>query len=118
MNAKTLNDYFAAQIGACAAEETRLNEQERKDEAVFAKIRGNVFDIFRTVYAAGVKAVGEEQAAAFLREKLDTIPQNWRTALEQAEAHGETEKAHIERIKLKAVQEIRSAAEAIWREET
>lgn len=104
---KELNDYFTAQIAACAAEEARLNAEDRKDEAVFAKIRGNVFDIFRTVYAAGVKAVGQERAEAFLREKLNTIPKSWETALEKARAYGEADKACIETVKLDAVREIR-----------
>lgn len=117
MNIEKLNDYFTSQIAACAVEEKRLAGQERKDEAVFAKIRGNVFDIFRTVLAAGVKAVGEEKAVDFLREKLDTIPKSWQTAKAQAETHGQVEKAHIEGVKLDAVREIREAIEKIWREE-
>ena len=104
---KALNDYFAARIEECTAEEAGLNAEDRKDEAVFAKIRGNVFDIFRTVYAAGVKAVGQERAAGFLRDKLDTIPQSWETALEKARAHGEADKVCIETVKLEAVREIK-----------
>lgn len=114
MKEKQLNDYFTAQIAACAAEEKRLNQEDRKDEAVFAKIRGNVFDIFRTVFSAGVKTVGQEQAGEFLREKLDSIPRSWQAALEKAQAHGEGDKACIESVKLEAVREIRQTAGELW----
>ena len=107
MNETNVNMYFASMIDVCLTEEARLNGEERKDEAVFAKIRGNVFDIFRTVYTAGVKAVGEEQAVDFLREKLDSIPKSWQAALEKAQAHGEADKVCIETVKLEAVREIR-----------
>lgn len=114
MKEAQFKEYLTAQITACASEEKRLNAEGRKDEAVFARIRGNVFDIFRTVLAAGARMAAKGQPADLLREKLDAIPKNWQESLENALAHGETEKAHIEKIKLEAAREIRERFEKIW----
>lgn len=99
-------NYFDTQITACKVREQALIADNRASEAVFAKIQGNVYDIFRTVYSVGSKA-GE----GFFLTKLEEIPQSWRTALEAAEAHGDTEKAHIERLKLDVVEEIKTELE-------
>lgn len=99
-------NYFDTQIAACKAMEQSLTADHRASEAVFAKIQGNVYDIFRTVYSVGSKA-GEE---LFLT-KLEEIPRSWRTALETAQVHGDTEKAHIEQLKLDVVEKIKAELE-------
>lgn len=105
-----LNAYFADKLAACAAEAAALAADDRKDEAIFAKIRGNVYDIFRTVFSATGNAEG-------FRQKLDQIPRNWQTARQLAETHGDSARAHIEDIKLQTAAEIRRVFETI-REET
>ena len=91
-------------IAACATEAKALELDDRRDEAVFAKIRMNVYDIFRTVFKASVT---QNDADAFFLEKLEQIPENWRTSLSMTLQHGNTEKAHIEQIKLDTAAEIR-----------
>lgn len=93
------------QIAACAAEVKALELDLRRDEAVFARIRLNVYDIFRTVYKTALK---QDDADAFFLEKLDQIPENWRNSLHLARQHGNEEKAHIEQIKLDTAAQIRS----------
>lgn len=104
-----MNAYFDEQTALCAQQEYTLRADGRDDEASFEKIRANVFDIFRTMLSVARRVSGEEDAAAnrFFLEKLDTIPENWRTALAQAEAHGDAVRAQIERVKLGALDEIR-----------
>jgi len=113
---KQTMDFFAGKIACFQAQAKTLTEDNRADEAVFAKIRGNVYDIFRTVFSAGLNSAGQdgEKAVQFLCAKLRQIPESWRTALKNAEAHGQVEKAHIERIKLETVETIHAEIQKIW----
>lgn len=103
--------YFERKTAECSAKHQQLRQDGREDEAVFEKIRLNVFDVFRTVFQAGN---GSEE---FFRVRLEQIPSGWSGAKAAAEAHGDSHKAHIEAVKLEAVQEIRLAFRRIWEEE-
>ena len=94
-----------AMIADCASQVKALEQDERRDEAVFANIRMNVYDIFRTVLKT---AFSQPNPEAFFLEKLDQIPASWRTSLSMALQHGKDEKAHIEQTKLDAAAQIRS----------
>jgi len=93
-----------------------LNSDDRTDEAVFAKIQMNVYDIFNTIFSAAIKTSGQNdgEAVQFFLTKLDQIPKNWRNSLAGAQAHGDAEKAHIERIKLDTAEEIGKVFKKIW----
>lgn len=108
--------YFAEQTENCKASAQQLRGDDREDEAVFAKIRLNVYNIFHTVFSVAVETAGQvdEQVVKFFLARLQQIPQSWHTALANAETHGETAKAHIERIKLEAVADIQREFERIW----
>lgn len=105
---ESLNQYLTSQVSACQRRCAELQADQREDEAVFEKIRCNVFDIFRTVLTAAEK---QPDPPAFFRSRLDQIPASWEKALEQAEKHGDAEKAHIESVKLEAVRQIRARLE-------
>ncbi len=108
--------YFSERIEQYKARTQALTADDRADEAVFARIQMNVYDIFGTIFSVAVKTNGQddEKTVQFFLSKLQQIPQSWHTALANAEAHGETEKAHIERVKLDAVAEIRTEFTRIW----
>ena len=110
--------YFEERITHCQTAVAALNADNRADEAVFEKIRMNVFDIFRTVYTAGGKVSGgdKEKQLTFLRRRLEEIPSGWQAALEAAQSHGNSEKACIEQLKLDTVAEIRQKISE-WSEE-
>lgn len=99
-----LETWLTSQIEQCRQKQAALTADHRADEAVFEKIRQNVFDIFRTVWTAAEK---QPEPLAFFRDRLTTIPANWQTSLEQARLHSNEDKAHIEQIKLDAVNQIR-----------
>ena len=101
--------YFEARTAACQAAAAALTADNRADEAVFEKIRMNVFTIFRQVYSASGQACGSDhnKRLDFLRKQLDKIPSAWQVSLEAAQSHGDGEKAHIEEIKLATAAEIR-----------
>ena len=109
-------DYFAGEIAACKAIAQKLSGDQREDEAVFAKIQGNVFDIFQSVFSAAVKIAGQddEKVVQFFMTKLKKIPQNWRSAREKALQYGQDGKAHIEQVKLDAALRIEQEFLRIW----
>lgn len=110
--------FFESKLSDCSAEISALNADHRADEAVFMKVRMNVYDIFRTVFSACAKFTGEDDqklVQSFLT-KLRQIPQNWHSSLAVAEQHGDLEKAHIERIKLDTATEISEIFIRIWEE--
>lgn len=104
------NAFFDEKIAACRAEAEALALDDRQDEAAFAKIRLNVYDIFRTVLAAG------KGSSEFFRSRLDEIPRNWSSSLALARQHGDDRKAHIEQLKLDTASEIRRAFASIQEE--
>ena len=83
------------------------------DEAVFEKVRENVYDVFRTVLSVAQKQHGGDAAAVrqFFESRLQQIPSAWEASLEKARQHGDEKKALIEEIKLAAVSDIKAALE-------
>ena len=79
-----------------------------RDEAVFEKIRGNVYEIFSAVLTT---ARNQPAPMDFFRRQLAAIPATWEAALEKARAHGDESKAHTELLKLEAVRAIREHME-------
>lgn len=108
--------FFADRIVQCKKLAQELASDDRADEAVFAKVQMNVYDIFNTIFSVAVKTSGQDdqKVVQFFLTRIQQIPQSWHTALANAEQHGETEKAHIERIKLDVVAEIQKEFEKIW----
>lgn len=101
--------YFDEEIRRCEALAQECAADDRGDEAVFARVEMNVYDIFRTVYdVAGKNTKNDGEKARFFETKLTQIPENWQTALEKANAHGDTEKAYIEGLKLETAARIRA----------
>lgn len=111
--------YFEKRIADCQAAMTALNADNRTDEAVFEKIRMNVFTIFQQVYAASAQASGSDakKRLDFLNKRLHDIPSAWETSLGAAQRHLDVQKAHIEQIKLAAATEILQQVTE-WSEET
>ncbi len=109
-----LNGYFEDEIAKCTEKGAELTAEERKDEAVFAVIRGNILDIFKTISSVAEEICGgdEEKFREFFLSKTEQIPQNWHMSLERARA----EAAHIERVKLEAIEEIKATFAQIWEE--
>ena len=102
---------FASFLEDCAArckEQAALCARDgREDEAVFEKIKLNVYDIFKTVF----NTLGEGEK---FTQKLREIPAAGQLSLEKASAHGDDAKVHIESIKLEAAQKIEDKFKEIW----
>ena len=110
--------YLEGESARLRSEEKLLSADERGDEAIFARVRRNIFDAFCAVFSAGIKVCGddEESLKSFFLSRTDRISQNWRDAREKAKLHADDEKGYIEEIKLKACADIRDAFIRIWRE--
>lgn len=108
--------FFADRMENCKAIAQRLRSDDREDEAVFAKIQLNIYHIFNSIFSVAIETAGQddEKVVQFFLIRLQQIPRSWHTALANAEQHGEAEKAHIERIKLDAVTQIKTEFARIW----
>ena len=116
---KKLNCWFDERIAECRQQSKALFNDERRDEAELEKIRANVYDIFRTVLSAGVKACKGDEAdvRSFFEQKCEQIPSNWLASLEKASQHGDELKVRIEQLKLDTIGEIKESFALIWEEE-
>lgn len=110
--------YLDAAIARCTEQEKTLIADERKDEAIFEKIRANVYNIFLTVFGAALRNRDEdpEKVRAFFLKQIEHIPASWKLTYEAAKQHDDTAKAQIEEIKLAVVQEIGKEFTKIWEE--
>ena len=114
-----MNRFFEEKINGCNLHSREMDADERGDEAVFDKVRANIYDVFRTVLSAAVKAGrGEPEAVwRFYNEKLEVIPAGWAVSYEKAREHNDAVKMQIESIKLDAVAEIREYLSKVRGEE-
>ena len=113
---ENMTAYFDAAIARCAGQEKALLADDRKDEAVFEKIRGNVYGIFRTILGVAVQNCGEDETKVrdFFMKQINHIPGGWKSTYEAAKQHNDAAKVQIEEIKLAVVQEIRAEFTKIW----
>lgn len=113
---EAMNDYFFRQIEGCGQREQALRADERKDEAVFERIRANVYDIFRTTLSAAAQTRGEDAQGvqAFFQQRMKAIPAAWETARQEAERYGDENRALLECIKLETAKEIETQFAQTW----
>lgn len=105
---ESLHAFLTDQARICKENAAALTADDRCDEAVFEKIRANVYEIFASVLTAAQKAPDPE---AFFRARLADIPASWEAALEKARSHGDESRAHTETVKLNVVRAIREKLE-------
>lgn len=115
-NVERVNRYFAERIAQCEQRNRALLADERMDEAVFEKVKANIYDVFRTVFAVAVKTGGDDPDAArrFFDQKAEQIPASWAMARDQARQHQDTVKMRVEQIKLDTAEEVRQSFARIW----
>ena len=105
---ESLHAYLNEQAALCKERAAALTADNRADEAVFEKIRANVFEIFTAVLSTAQK---QPAPLDFFRRQLAAIPDNWEAALEKARAHSDDARVHTELIKLEAARAIREKLE-------
>lgn len=111
--------YFDRKIADCRQRETVLLKDDRTDEAVFEKIRANVYNIFKTIFTTAIKTSKDhdsDDVQRFFLLKTEQIPASWRESYCKAKQYEDTEKMQLELIKLETAEEIRSAFIHLWEE--
>ena len=112
----SLNNWFDEKIALCVKRNQELNGDGRADEAIFEKVKSNIYDVFRTVFSVAVRtgSGNADEVKAFFVQRAEQIPAGWAAALEKAREHDDTVRMQTEQIKLDTVQEIREAFARIW----
>ena len=105
---ESLHAFLTEQTALCKERAAALTADERADEAVFEKIRANVYEIFTAVLSTARK---QPEPTDFFRRQLTAIPANWEAALQKARANGDDVRAHTELLKLETVRAIRQRME-------
>ena len=90
----------------------QLAQDNRPDESIMAKIRGNMFDIIMQIKDAAEK-LHPESPISFISEFIDKITARWEASIAASEAHNDHSKAAIERIKLNTMAEIKELLPSI-----
>ena len=96
--------FLDVRIEAGKADITRLSAEDRRDDANFAKVRTNIYEICRTVTNALADRPGAGPDAVMAQ--FERFRSAWSAALEKAKAHDDVGAAAVEEIKLKALEDV------------
>lgn len=100
----TFIKYLTEQIDAGKAETARLEENDCRDDADFAKVRTNIYEVCRTVTNALVGRPGAGPEAA--KRQFENFRTIWGAALDNARKHGDARSIVIEEAKLNALADV------------
>ncbi len=111
-----LDSWFEEKIALCGKRNQELNGDGRTDEAIFEKVKANIYDVFRTVLSVAVKTGNGDADAVktFFVQRAEQIPAGWAAALEKAREHHDIVRMQTEQIKLDTIHEIREEFIKIW----
>ena len=100
----TFIKYLTAQLEAGKAEIARLEKEGCRDDADFAKVRTNIYEVCRTVTGALVKRPGAGPAA--VKKQFESFQASWGAALDKARKHDDARSIVIEEAKLEALADV------------
>lgn len=107
-------DYLEAKIEKLKKEASELEKNYRQDDAVFVKIRINVYDVCKTVFGVFKKVKSEDSLCAEYIRKLDEFEKTWSDSLEKAKEFGDLKKIAAEEEKLFALADVRKKFAEIY----
>ena len=96
--------YLTGKIEEGKAETVSLLADGRKDDANFAKVRTNIYDVCRTVSQALINRPGAGTEA--IRVQLERFRTEWSIALEKAKQYDNISGITVEETKLAALEDI------------
>ena len=96
--------YLTKQIEAGKAEITRLEKEGFQDDADFAKVRTNIYEVCKTVTNALINRPGAGPEA--VKAQFERFRAAWDTALCSARKHGSARNIVIEETKLQALADV------------
>ncbi len=100
----TFIKYLTEQIEAGKAEIARLEEDGCRDDADFAKVRTNIYEVCRTVTNALANRPGAGPEA--VKKQFMNFRTSWGAALDNARKHDDARNTVIEEAKLKALADV------------
>ena len=101
---KEFIEYLSSRIEEGKAEAAALQAEGRGDDANFAKVRTNIYDVCRTVSQALISRPGAGPGA--VGKQLERFRSEWGTALEKAKQHGNFKGIAVEETKLSALDDV------------
>lgn len=96
--------YLEGKIKAGRAESASLAAEGRNDDADFAKVKTNIYDVAKTVSLALMKRPGAGVGA--IGEQFERFRTGWGAALEKAKAHDDARNVAVEETKLAALEDV------------
>ena len=100
-------DYLETKIAELKKEATELEKNYRQDDAVFVKIRINVYDVCKTVFGVFKKTKMQDDLYNEYINKLDEFERIWSSSAENAKKFGDSKKIAAEEAKLFVLAEIK-----------
>ncbi|MBO4879392.1 MAG: hypothetical protein J5544_03960 [Clostridia bacterium] len=101
---KEFIEYLDSRIEEGKAEIAALSADGRKDDADFAKVRTNIYDVCKTVSQALVNRPGAGVGA--IKVQFERFRSAWGAALDKAKQHDAVGAAAVEEIKLAALEDV------------
>lgn len=96
--------YLEQQIAAGKAQIAGLEAEGRKDDANFAKVRTNIYDVCKTVSQALLRR--PDAGVGAIRAQFDRFQTAWGAALDKAKAHQDVAGIAVEETKLTALRDV------------
>ena len=112
-----MNNWFEEKIAACGRRNAELQADDRTDEAIFEKVKANIYDAMRTWLTVAVRVIGkgdEKAVKDFFIARVEQIPASWAAAYEKAKEHNDIARMQTEQVKLDVVREVRTEFDKIW----
>ncbi|MBO4839265.1 MAG: hypothetical protein J5493_07875 [Lachnospiraceae bacterium] len=101
---KEFIEYLTRQIDAGRDDIMALEKDGRQDDADFAKVRTNIYEVCRTVTNA-LKDRPNAGAGA-VKAQLERFRTAWQAALDKAREHGDARNIVVEETKLAALADV------------
>ena len=96
--------YLNSRIEEGREEIAALTADGRKDDANFAKVRTNIYDVCRTVSRTLADRPGAGRNA--IAAQLERFRATWGAALEKAKQHNDVNSVAVEETKLTALEDV------------
>ena len=92
----------------------KLEADGRMDDANFAKVRTNIYDVCKTVSQALMNRPGAGVTA--VQAQFDRFNTGWSAALEKAKQHDDIKNVAVEEIKLAALKDVMARCKEVAKE--
>lgn len=102
------NEYIETKIRELSLKEKSFNENHQQDDAVFIKMKINVYNICKTVFDVFKKVKSEDSLCVEFIGKLNEFEKTWSESYEKAKKFGDLKKIAAEEAKLEALAEIKT----------